>query len=148
MQINALWFQSGPSLHLSSTRPKADPFGQRNEFRQGFDLHFFHHSVAVGLHRACGTAHRLSDLLVLFASNDKLENFPLAWRQSTHTGAHGVQFVLQTAYGLVVRESLFNRAKEVAGRYRLDQEVIRPCFDSPHRGGNVGVASEEYDWQR
>ena len=72
--------------------------------------------------------------LLVIAANDKLENFPLARRQSPDTGAHAVQFVLQIAQCSVVRESLFNRAKEVLGCYRLGQEVIRTRLDSPHRG--------------
>ena len=43
------------------------------------------------------TAYRPSDLLVGFAANDQLEDFPLAWRQSPETGAHAFQFVLQIA---------------------------------------------------
>ena len=82
------------------------------------------------------------------AANDKLEHFPLAWRQSPDTGAHAVQLVLQIAQCSMVCERLLNRAKEVVGRDRLGQEVIRTGLDSPHRGRDVGIAFEEYDRQR
>ena len=75
----------------------ADPLGKGHKLRQGFDLHLLHHIVAMGFHGSFGTAYRPSDLLVVIAANDKLENFPLAWRQSPDTGAHAVQFVLQIA---------------------------------------------------
>ena len=102
----------------------------------------------MGLHGTCGTAYRPSDLLVGFAANDQLKNFLLAWRQSTDTGAHAVQFVLQITCSLMMLEGLFNRAKEVVGRYRLGEEVIRTRLDGPYRGGNIGIAREEYDRQR
>ena len=83
----------------------------------------------MGLDGALGRAQRAANLLVGVATNDKIEDLPLTRRQSPETGANDVQFVLQIAQCLVVRESLFNRAKEVIGRYRLGEEVMRTGLD-------------------
>ena len=82
---------------LSCSRVKnAGPLGKRHKFRQGPNLHFLHDPVAMGLDGTLGATQRASDLFVDVAANDKLENFPLAWRQSPDTGAHAVQFALQS----------------------------------------------------
>ena len=88
----------------------------------------------MGLDGALGAAQRAGDLLVGVAANDKFEDLPLARRQCPDAGANDVHFVLQIAEGSVVRESLFDRAKEVVGRYRLGQEVMRTRLDGLHRG--------------
>ena len=49
---------------------------------------------------------------------------------------------------LMVRESLFNGGKEVAGDYRLGQEVIRDRLEGSHRGRDVGMTGKEYNRQR
>jgi hypothetical protein len=42
---------------LSGARLKnADPFGIGHKFRQGVDLHFLHHLLAMGFDRAFATA--------------------------------------------------------------------------------------------
>ena len=46
--------------------------------------------MAVGLHGTCRAAQRMSYLLIGVAANYKLQNYPLAWRQSPNTGAHEV----------------------------------------------------------
>ena len=66
---------------LSGSRYDADAFGKRYKFRQGLSLHLLHHPVAMGLDSTCSTTQRAGDLLVGIAANDKLEDFPLAWRQ-------------------------------------------------------------------
>ena len=48
----------------------------------------------------------------------------------------------------MVRESLFNGGKEVAGDYRLGQEVIRDRLEGSHRGRDVGMTGKEYNRQR
>jgi hypothetical protein len=82
---------------LSGSRPNADPFGQRDQFRYGLDLHFLHHPVAVGLDGALGCAQRTGYMLIGVTENDEVEDLPLTRRQSPEAGAHAVHFVLQTA---------------------------------------------------
>jgi hypothetical protein len=52
----------------------ADPLCKRYEFRQGLDLHFLHHQLAMGFDRALGPTYRTSDLFVGLASNDKFNS--------------------------------------------------------------------------
>src|SRR6476620_10160649 len=99
----------------------------------------------MGLDRTLGCSQCAADLLVGAAANDTVDDQSLAWRQSPETGARAVQFVLQSTCSLMVLESLFNRAKEVVGRYRLGEKVIRTRLDGLHCGGNIGIAREEYD---
>ena len=92
---------------------------------------------------------RAGNLLVGVAANDKFEDFPLAWRQSPETGAHDVHFVLldRVVFG-GVRKPFQSRERGLSDDYWLGQEVIRTRLDGLHGGGNVGIASEEYDRQR
>ena len=69
----------------------------------GLDLHLLHYIVTVGFDGPFGTAYRSSDLLVGFAANDKLKDFPLTWRQSANSDTYAVQFVFQIAQCSVVR---------------------------------------------
>jgi hypothetical protein len=41
---------------MSVVRDNADPFGKGDKFRQGLDLHFLHHPMAMGLDRPLGPA--------------------------------------------------------------------------------------------
>ena len=41
---------------LSGSRQNADPLGNRDKFRHGMDLHFFHYPLAMRLDGAFGTA--------------------------------------------------------------------------------------------
>jgi hypothetical protein len=78
-----------------SRRKNADPLGEGHKFRQGLDLHFLHHPVAMGLNGTFGPAQRAGDLLVGVAANDKFEDFPLARRQCRDMSANHVQLALQ-----------------------------------------------------
>ena len=73
-----------------SRRTNADPLGKGYKFRQGLDLHFLHHPVAMGLDGTFGPAQLAGDLLVCVAANDKFEDLPLARRQCRDTGANHV----------------------------------------------------------
>jgi hypothetical protein len=72
--------------HLSGS-PLEDtgPLGKRDEFRQGLDLHFSHHPVAMGLD-ALRRAYCASYLFVGLAANDKVEDLLLAQRQYPDPG--------------------------------------------------------------
>ena len=80
---------------LSGSRRNADPLGEGHKLRQGPNLHFLHHPVAMRLDGTFGTAERAGDLLVGVAANDKVENLPLARRQCRDMSANAVQLVLQ-----------------------------------------------------
>jgi hypothetical protein len=71
-------------------RKDADSLGERHKFRQGSDLHFLHHPVAVGFNGPLGRAQRVADLLVGLTANDKLEDFALARRQRREMPANDV----------------------------------------------------------
>ena len=77
--------------------------GKGDKFRQGSDLHFLHHPLAMGLDRALGRAQRVGDLLVGLAANNKLEDFPLARRQCRDMSANDVQLVLQATRRFMMR---------------------------------------------
>ena len=62
---------------------------------QALDLHFLHHSVAMGLDGPFGTAACAGNLLVGVAANDKFKNFPLTRRQCRDMSANDVQLALQ-----------------------------------------------------
>src|SRR4029077_19932225 len=85
---------------LSGSRHKnPSPLGKGYKFRQGLDLHFLHHPVAMGLD---GALSRARDLLVLFAADDKFKNLPLARRQCSDMSADHVQLALQAARHFMV----------------------------------------------
>jgi len=65
---------------IRRTGQNAHPLGKGDKFRQGLDLHFLHHPLAMGLDGAFGCAQSAGDLLVGLAANDKVEDFPLARR--------------------------------------------------------------------
>ena len=47
----------------------------------------------------------------------------------------------------MTRNRPLNCLKKSARRYRLSQKIIRTRFNAPHRGRNIGIAGEEYNWQ-
>jgi hypothetical protein len=51
------------------------------KFRQGSDLHFLHHPVAMGLDGTFSPADRVGNLLVCIAANDKQKDFTFARRK-------------------------------------------------------------------
>ena len=126
----------------------ANPLAKRDKFRQGSDLHFLHHPVAMGLDRAFGRAQRVGDLLVGLAANDMFEDFPLARRQCRDMSANDVQLALQATRRFMMRYSPLNGVKKVVRRYGLGQKILRARLDGPHRGRNIGITGEKHDRQR
>jgi hypothetical protein len=89
---------------LSGSRHKnADPLGKGHEFRQGPNLHFRHHPLAMGLDGALGTTQREGDVLVGVAANDKFKDFPLTRRQCRDMSANDVQPALQGSRHFMMR---------------------------------------------
>ena len=83
---------------LSGSRHNADPLGKGHKLRQGFDLTSPPSRYGDGPSRyALYSGSPKQFRLLGIAANDKLEDFPLARRQSPETCAHAVQFVLQIA---------------------------------------------------
>jgi hypothetical protein len=72
----------------------------------------------------------------------------LARCQRRDMRASDVQFALQAALHFMTCKGLFNCAKKVVRCYGLGQKIIRTRFDGSHRGGDIGMPSEEYDRQR
>jgi hypothetical protein len=83
-------FTTSPSIG-GCTGQNAKPLGKGDKFHKRLHLHFFHHSVAMGLDRAFGAAQHAGGLFVGVAANDMVENLPLARRQRCDMGANDVQ---------------------------------------------------------
>jgi len=93
---------------MSVARHNADPLGKGDKFRQGLDLHFLHHPVAMGLDRARRAAQRAGHLLVALTTNDKLEDLPLARRQFPNMSANQVQLGRLATRQFMMRYSPLN----------------------------------------
>ena len=95
--------RGGGLSRLPRSRRNANPFGNRYQFRQGPNLHFRHHPLAMGLDGALGTTQREGDVLVGVAANDKFKDFPLTRRQCRDMSANDVQPVLQATCHFMMR---------------------------------------------
>jgi hypothetical protein len=133
---------------LSGSRRNADTLSEGYKFRQGPNLHFLHHPMAMGLDGAFGTAQRVGDLLVGLAANDKVENLPLARRQCRDMSANHIQLALQGSRHFMMGDRHLDRPKQIIRRYRLGQNVSRTRLDGLYRDWDIEIASEENDWQR
>ena len=133
---------------LSGSRRNADAFGKGHKFRQGPNLHFLHHPVAMGLDGTFGTAQRAGDLLVGVAANDKVEDFPLARRQSPRDERERYPACSSRLASPHVARSPLDCPKQIIRRYRLSQNVSRTRFDGLYRDWDIEIASDENDWQR
>ena len=99
---------------LSGCRHKnADPLGKGHEFRQGPNLHFRHHPLAMGLDGALGTTQRAGDVLVGVAANDKFKDFPLTRRQCRDMSANDVQPALQGSRHFMMRNRPLDCLKKI-----------------------------------
>jgi hypothetical protein len=100
--------QGGDLSRLARSRHNADPLGKGHKFRQGPNLHFLHHPVAMGFDGTLGTTQRAGDVLVGVAANDTVENLPLAPRQCCDQSANHVQFALQAKRHSMMRNRPLN----------------------------------------
>jgi hypothetical protein len=121
------------------SRQNADALGEGYKFRQGLDLHFLHHPVAMGLDGAFGPADCVGNLLVGVATNDKQKDFTFARRQCRDMSAYHVQLRLQAARHFMMRNRPLDCPKKIVGSYGLGQKVMRTRLDGPHRGQDVGM---------
>src|SRR4029077_15954741 len=101
----------------------------------------------VCLDRALRAAQGNPGLLVGLAANNKLEDLPLARRQSPDRSANKIQLGLLATRNFMTGYSPVYCGKKLVRRYGLDEEILRTRLDGPHRGWQIELTSKKNDGQ-